>query len=696
MSNGNVVQGNRIGTNAAGTAGIPNVIAGISITFGPKDNTIGGTAANEGNLIAFNTGDGIHVVANVDLPFSNRILGNTIHSNGGLGIDLGDDGVTANDAAPDADTGPNNLQNYPVLTAAMTNGLGTFADFAGSLDSAASATYRIEFFASTAADPSGFGEGQRYLGFTNVTTDGAGTVTFGVTLAASLAAGELVTATATNSTNNDTSEFSAAILAYSELVVTTTEDNVDGTTTNVSTLIAHPGSDGRISLREAIAATNATAPLNIIRFGIPPAGPKTIVLGSALPAIASPVTIDGTTQPGWTNAAPFAPVIELHATSAGDGLQLNAGASGSTIRGLCINRAAANGNAIFIDESSNNIIAGNFLGTNLAGTAPGPGNFFGVAIFGNGANNNRIGGIAAADRNIISANIEGLLIHTTAGTIANNLVQGNYIGTDVNGTAGLGNTNQGIEIRTSSGGESITNTTIGGIAPGAGNVISGNGDAGVEIDGVGTTGTLVQGNKIGTNALVTAGIANAEGVSIVNSASNNAVGGTATDAGNLIAYNSRRGIELSVCHDRQQRDPGQLDLLERRSGHRPDRHVHVRRDPERRGRRGRRPERPPELPAAHGHLHERGDLTTHFQLDVPPGSYRIEFFENPSGADASGFGEGQDFVATRNVTVTVPGPIFFNHPFLGGVGDRITATTTLCTDGATCAILGARRSSRKP
>ena len=166
-------------------------------------------------------------------------------------------------------------------------------------------------------------------------------MTFGLTLAANLAAGEFVTATATNSTNNDTSEFSAAILAYSELVVTTTADTVDGTTTNVPTLIANPGADGRISLREAIAATNATAGLNIIRFGIPPAGAKTIVLGSALPGITSPVTIDGTTQPGWTNAAPFAPVIELDATSAGNGLQLYAGASGSTIRGLCINRAAA-------------------------------------------------------------------------------------------------------------------------------------------------------------------------------------------------------------------------------------------------------------------------------------------------------------------------------------------------------------------
>src|SRR5262249_11938574 len=192
-TNGNAVQGNRVGTNAAGTAGIPNNLVGVSMAWGARNNTIGGTAANAGNLIAFNIGDGIHMVDNVNSTFSNAILGNAIHSNGAQGIDLADDGVTPNDAAPDADTGPNNLQNYPVLTAAMTNGAGS-ANFGGSLSGAASTAYRIEFFASAAADPSGFGEGQRYLGFTSVTTDAAGNAIIGVTLATALTAGEVVTA----------------------------------------------------------------------------------------------------------------------------------------------------------------------------------------------------------------------------------------------------------------------------------------------------------------------------------------------------------------------------------------------------------------------------------------------------------------------------------------------------------------------
>jgi hypothetical protein len=89
---------------------------GIRISSSAHDNTIGGTAAGDGNTIAFNSSLGVALVGS---PFSagtgNAIVGNSIFSNGGLGIDLGEDGVTANDHC-DPDTGPNSLQNYPVAT----------------------------------------------------------------------------------------------------------------------------------------------------------------------------------------------------------------------------------------------------------------------------------------------------------------------------------------------------------------------------------------------------------------------------------------------------------------------------------------------------------------------------------------------------------------------------------------------------
>src|SRR5262249_43117720 len=114
-----------------------------------------------------------------------------------------------------------------------------------------------------------------YLGFTNATTNAAGNATIGVTLATALSAGEFVTATATVCTNGpcttfgDTSEFSGTVVALGHLVVTTTADTADGTTTSVSNLIANPGADGRISLREAILATNGSGGTNTVTFGIP-------------------------------------------------------------------------------------------------------------------------------------------------------------------------------------------------------------------------------------------------------------------------------------------------------------------------------------------------------------------------------------------------------------------------------------------
>src|SRR5262249_18419782 len=92
------------------------------------------------------------------------------------------------------------------------------------------------------------------------------------------------------------------------------------------------------TLPAAIQEANSTPALDTIRFNSPPAGAHTIVIGSALPDITSPVKINGTTQPGWVNAPPYSPVIEMDGSSfvGGSGLTLNNGSSGSTIRGLAI------------------------------------------------------------------------------------------------------------------------------------------------------------------------------------------------------------------------------------------------------------------------------------------------------------------------------------------------------------------------
>src|SRR5262249_5751367 len=111
------------------------------------------------------------------------------------------------------------------------------------------------------------------------------------------------------------------------------------------------------------------------------------------------------------------------------------GSDGSTIRGLNIFRCPGDGIHL---NTSNNVIAGNYIGTNLAGTAAGPGNGNGIVVSAPGAaaaNNNIIGGTSPADRNIISGNgTDGIQLNGGTGGAANNVIEGNYIGLDSTGT----------------------------------------------------------------------------------------------------------------------------------------------------------------------------------------------------------------------------------------------------------------------
>lgn len=131
------------------------------------------------------------------------ILGNSIHSNGRLGIDLVAGsfvGVTPNDPG-DPDTGVNGAQNYPVVTGASGDAISA------TLNSTPSTLFRVEFFSNVAANPSGFGDGQTYLGFVTVTTDAAGNTGAFTFASPTPIAGRVISATATDPGGN-TSEFS--------------------------------------------------------------------------------------------------------------------------------------------------------------------------------------------------------------------------------------------------------------------------------------------------------------------------------------------------------------------------------------------------------------------------------------------------------------------------------------------------------
>ena len=500
LTTDNSIVGNFIGTGAAGVGQLANTGNGININ-GATDTLIGGPTAGAANTIAFNGGNGVNVTAGT----GNRISGNAITGNGLLGINLSLAGVTPNDAG-DADFGANNIQNFPVLTSAVDN--GTTFTVQGTLNSLANTTFRIEIFGNATGDASGFGEGATPLGFVNVTTDGTGNATFSTVVPDP---GAITIVTATAEFDGNTSEFSAVrtVTAGSPtFVVTNTNDSGAG------------------SLRQAIIDANGPhSGVAQIVFNIGAGGPQTITPLTALPGLADFILIDGTTQPGFAGV----PIVELNGNNL-VAVGLNLTQFRTTIRGLVINRFTSAG--IGIGGSDNNVVEGCYIGTNLAGTSASP-NGNGIVFSGNvgGSVGHRIGGLSAAQRNVISGNtVDGVRIQGLGTTAI--LIQGNYIGTNAAGTAAIPNGFHGVTISGS------PENTIGGSAAGAGNVLSGNLSNGVGIFETGATGNTVEGNIVGLNAGLTGIVANGiDGIGIVR-APNNVV------RNNTVSGNARMGVGI--------------------------------------------------------------------------------------------------------------------------------------------------------
>ncbi|MBD1825906.1 right-handed parallel beta-helix repeat-containing protein [Microcoleus vaginatus GB1-A2] len=287
LATGNRVIGNYIGTQADGSSPLPNTYSVIARDTG-VNNRIGGTAAGEGNTIAFSGSNGIQVTGGNGLA----ILGNSIFSNNGLGLDLDNDadpltsdGVTPNDLG-DGDTGGNGLQNFPVLTSATAS--GDNITLSGTLNSIPNTTFRVEFFDNIALDPSGNGEGQIYLNFVNVTTDAAGNGNF--TSPPLTATGAIVT-TATNLTTNDTSEFSQpspGLLQFSNPAYTVNENGtVVGSAITVNRIGGNKNAVGAtLTLTDgtAVAADYTNTPI-AINFAAGDTTPKIVTIPIADDAI---------------------------------------------------------------------------------------------------------------------------------------------------------------------------------------------------------------------------------------------------------------------------------------------------------------------------------------------------------------------------------------------------------------------------
>lgn len=204
-SRNNQLLGNLIGTDITGSKPLGNAGNGVSIEAAARLNRIGGGLAGQGNTIAYNAGNGV-LITGSPTANGNAIRRNAIYSNGLLGIDLGGDGVTANDPG-DTDPGPNNMQNSPVITSVTGDSAQTVIN--GTINSTPSTTFSLNFYSNNACDPSGSGEGATPFGpgAAGTTTDAGGNATFSITLPSLLPAGHVITATATDPTSN-TSEFS--------------------------------------------------------------------------------------------------------------------------------------------------------------------------------------------------------------------------------------------------------------------------------------------------------------------------------------------------------------------------------------------------------------------------------------------------------------------------------------------------------
>ena len=545
----NIVQGNYIGTDVTGTLNRGNRIGdGVQLQGSSTGNVVGGNAANTGNLIAYNAGNGVAVVNGS----GDAILGNQIYSNTLLGIDLGTAGVTANDSG-DGDSGANDLLNFPIITKVVQNGANL--DVTLVLDVPAG-NYRIELFQNPSGiDSSRYGEGQVFLGALSVTSTGSGAQTFTGTLNSVTATSiTRISATATRDLGSGTYSSTSEFGPRAGLVVSTTNDTLDGTVTSVEALIANPGADGHISLREALTAANASGGTDYIYFDITSAlvgGVHTITLAydgpdagttpDAMPTITSPVVINGWTEPDYAGT----PIIELNGNNVGTlvkGLTLGAGSSGSTVKGLIINRFTGTG--LEISGSNNHIVQGNWIGLNNTGTAAAANGVKGIyALNATGLliGTNADGTNDAAERNVISGNAEQGIYFDNAD---NSTIAGNYVGTNVAGTGdvtgtGANTLQSGVFLTNGSSGNVIGTNLDGNNDAAERNVISGNNHYGFEVLGATSQNNLVQGNYMGTTVSGLAALGNTDGgASFWGSGTGNVLGGGAAGAGNVISANA--------------------------------------------------------------------------------------------------------------------------------------------------------------
>ena len=310
-----IIRGNLIGTQADGTSALPNGnFGGINLRI--SNAAVGGSGAGEPNTIAFNNGPGIWTRLNSN---SNPLVQNVIYGNTLQGITLQDavPGIPLPNDAGDADTVPGNRgQNYPVLNVPVI--AAGNATISGTLNSQASRSYRIEFYANAACGTTGFGQGQTFIGNTTVATDAGGNAAIGPIVLAVPAGQSVITATATDLTTNDTSEFSQCPAAG------------PATSTGVVSSL-NPSTFGQ-SVTFTATVSGGTSPTGTVQFfdGAAPLGAPVALAGSTAALTTSTLAVG--THP--ITATYSGDVDDTPSTSAPVSQVVNAAAPGVTATAL--------------------------------------------------------------------------------------------------------------------------------------------------------------------------------------------------------------------------------------------------------------------------------------------------------------------------------------------------------------------------
>jgi hypothetical protein len=387
--------------------------------------------------------------------------------------------------------------------------------------------------------------------------------------------------------------------------------------------------------------TDTASSPDVIKFKIttPPQGAngtQLIQLTSNLPALTNPVTIDGTTQGSPSRQPP----IVLDGTGiGGNGLEVMA--DSTTIKGLdLINWDAG----IQVDAVKNTVIQGNWIGLDPSGNTAGA-NMNGVAV-NPGATGTTIGGTVAGARNIISGNNNGI------NSSANIMVQGNWLGTGSDGASAVANSGYALLVQTGSDG-----TVIGGTAPGAGNVISGN-TTGIEFDGA--SNVSVVGNTFGLTADGSAPLANTKDALFAVGATGITVGGTQPGDGNVIAFSTKDGVNV---------DPQSQQVAVEQNSIYANGNLGIELQPG-----ANNNQAAPVLTSAS--QPSDGNLTVSGTLNAPAANltYRLEFFANPPGTS-----QGKTYLGAQTLTTTAAGanPFTYQLKVPSDLGDtNVTATAT--------------------